>query len=89
MPPVPLREENYEANEGARSHYTTTVVMKTSISFSARFSVCGAIADLCNELSEDLRAPVRPAAPDHLEKMEIPTDLSIAEILPMHSSGET
>ena len=33
--------------------------------------------DLCNEVPRDLRALVKPAAPDHLEKMEIPTDLSI------------
>ena len=37
----------------------------------------GAVADLCNELSEGVRAPGK--APDHLEKMEIPSDLSIAE----------
>ena len=39
----------------------------------------GAIADLCNELPKDLRAPGQPAAPDHLEKIDISTDLSISE----------
>ena len=43
-------------------------VMKTSSCFSARvisanqLSVYGAIADLCNELPEDLWAPGKPAA---------------------------
>ena len=42
-------------------------------------SIYGAIADLCNEVPKDLRAPGKSAAPDQLEKMEILTDLSIAE----------
>ena len=37
VPPVPLREENYEAKEGARSQHTSMVVMKTSSCFSARW----------------------------------------------------
>ena len=41
-----------------------------------QLSVSGAMADLCNELPKDLRAPGKPAAPDHLETMEIPTRLS-------------
>ena len=44
-----------------------------------RLSAHGAIADLCNELSEDLGAPGKPAAPDHLETMEIPTGTSAEE----------
>ena len=44
-----------------------------------QLSIYGAIADLCNDVPKDLGAPVKPAAPDHLEKMEIPTDLSFAE----------
>ena len=44
-----------------------------------QLSVYWAVADLCNELPKDLRAPGKPAAPDHLEKVEIPTVLSIAE----------
>ena len=45
VPPVPLRKENWEAKEEARSLYTSTVVMKTSRCFSARWflrinSVC-------------------------------------------------
>ena len=42
-------------------------------------SVYGAIADLCNESSEDLRDPEKPEAPDHLETMEIPTGPFVAE----------
>ena len=37
-----------------------------------QLSVYGAIADFCNELSEDLGASGKPAALDHLETMEIP-----------------
>ena len=37
-----------------------------------RLSVYGAIADLRNELSKDLKASEKPAAPDHSETMEIP-----------------
>ena len=44
-----------------------------------QLSVYGAIANLCNEVPKDLWAPEKPAAPGHLEMMEIPTDLSIAE----------
>ena len=36
----------------------------------------GATAHLCNESPKDLRAPGKPAAPDHLETMEIPTRFS-------------
>ena len=36
VPPVPLREDNYEAKEEERSQYTTMVVMKTSSCFSAQ-----------------------------------------------------
>ena len=54
------------------------LLLRTVISAN-QLSVYGAIADLCSELSKDLRTPVKPAAPDHLETMEIPTDLSVAE----------
>ena len=37
VPPVPLREENYEAKEEARSQFTSMVVMKTSSCFSAQW----------------------------------------------------
>ena len=41
-----------------------------------QLSFYGAVADLCNEVPKDLRAPGKLAAPNHLAKMEIPTDLS-------------
>ena len=44
-----------------------------------QLSVYGTKEDLCNVLPKDLRIPEKPAAPDHLETMDIPTDLSIAE----------
>ena len=95
MSPLPFGEENYEAKEEARSQYTSMVVMKNielllrTVVSANQVSMYGRVADLCNEVPEDLGAPVKPAALDHLEKMEIPTDLSIAEILPMHGNGET
>ena len=49
-----------------------------SVIFANQLSVYGAIADLCKELSEDSWAPGKTEAPDHLETMEIPTDLSLA-----------
>ena len=54
------------------------LLLRTMISAN-QLSIYGAIADLCNELSEDLWAPEKPAAPDHWETMEIPTDFSKAE----------
>ena len=44
-----------------------------------QLSVHGAVADLCNELSEDFGASGKSEAPDHLETMKIPTGPSIAE----------
>ena len=48
------------------------LLLRTVISAN-KLSVYGATTDLCNELPKDLRAPGKPAAPDHLETMEIPT----------------
>ena len=61
------------------------VVIKTSSCFSVRWFLrtssvpTGAVADLCNELSKGVGASGKPDAPDHVEKMEISTDISIAE----------
>ena len=52
------------------------VVMKTSSCFSAQY---GAKADLYDEVLKGIGDPGKLAAPDHLEKMDIITDLSIAE----------
>ena len=42
-----------------------------AVHWNELLSVYGAVTDLCNELSEYLRASVKPEAPDHLEAMEI------------------
>ena len=60
------------------SHENIDLLLRTVISEN-QLSVYGAIADLCNEVPKGLSALVKPAAPDHLEKMETPTDHSIAE----------
>ena len=54
------------------------LLLRTEISAN-QLSVCGAVADLCNESPKDLGAPGKPEALDHLETMEIPTGPSIAE----------
>ena len=80
-----LGEENYEAKEEARSQYTSTGVMKNiellllTVISANQLSIYGRVADLCNEVPEDLGAPVKLAALDHWRKMETPTDLFIAE----------
>ena len=85
MPPVPLREENYEAEGGGKKsihingfHENIELLLRTLISAN-QLSVHGAIADMCREVSKDFRALGKLAAPDHLEKMEMLTALSIAE----------
>ena len=44
-----------------------------------QLSIYGAITDLCDEVPKRIRAPGKPAAPKHLEKVDIPTVLSKAE----------
>ena len=44
-----------------------------------KLSIYGAIADVCDEVPKSIRAPGKLAAPQHMEKMEIPADFSIAE----------
>ena len=60
------------------SHENIELLPRTVISAN-QLSINGAIADLCNEVPKGVRTLVKPAAPDHLEKMEVPTDLSTAE----------
>ena len=67
-----------EAKDMARSLFTSTVVMKTSSCFSARWflrisSVSTEPLDLFNELFEGFRDSGKPQAPDHLEALDIPT----------------
>ena len=60
------------------SHENNELLLRTVISAN-QLSIYGATADLCDEVPKGIRAPGKPAAPDHLEKVEIPTDLSVAE----------
>ena len=50
-------------------------LLRTVIS-ADQLSVYRAVADLCNELSEDFWASEKLAAPEHFEMVEIPTVLS-------------
>ena len=59
---------------------TSRLLLRTVISAN-ELSVYRAVADLCNELSESVRASRKLEAPDHLEKMKIPIDLSNVETL--------
>ena len=80
---MPLRGENYEAKEEARSQihfngsYENIELLLRTVMSANQLSIYGAGADICNEVPKDLRAPRK--APDHLEKMEIPTGLSNAK----------
>ena len=60
------------------SNENIELLLRTVIS-SNQLSIYGAVADLCNEAPEDFRALGKPAALDHLEKMEILTGLSMGE----------
>ena len=85
MLPVPLREENYEAKEEARNsknfksgQENIELLLRTEFSAN-QLRVFGAIGNLCDEVPKDIWALGKLAAPDHLEKMEILADLSVAE----------
>ena len=60
------------------SHEKIELLLRTVISAN-QLSVFGATADFCNEVPKGIRAPGKLGAPAHLEKMEISTDLSVAE----------
>ena len=69
VPPVPLREENYEAKEGKKksirfngSHETIELLLRTVISAN-QLSIYAAIAGLCDQVPKSIRAPGKPAAP--------------------------
>ena len=83
--PSAFEREELRSKEGGKksihfndSHENIELLLRTVI-FANQLSIYGAIADLCNEVPKDLRAPGKLAAPDHLEKMEIPSDICIAE----------
>ena len=63
---------------------TIELLLRTVISAN-QLSAYGAVADLCNELSEDFRALVKPEAFDYLETTEIFTGCSAAET---HASAQ-
>ena len=58
--------------------WTIELLLRTVISAN-QLSINGAIADSCDEVPKHVRAPEKPAAPQHLEEVEIPTVLSKAE----------
>ena len=86
MLPAPLKEENYEAKEGARrqiihfngSERNVELILRTVISAN-QLSIYGAVADLCTEVSKDIMASGKPEAHDPLETMEIPTEPPTAD----------
>ena len=85
VPPVAFERWELRSKEHGKksihfngSHENIELLLRSVISAN-QLSVFGAIADLCDELSEDLRASGKPAAPDHLETMEIPTGHSVEE----------
>ena len=57
------------------SHENIELRLRTVISAN-KLSIYGAVAELCDEVPKGIRAPGKSAAPDHLEKMDIPTDVS-------------
>ena len=65
---------------------TIELFLRTVISTN-QLIIYGAIADLCDEVPKRVRTPGKPAAPEHLEKVEIPTVPLRQKILPLHSSG--
>ena len=56
------------------------LLLSTVISAN-QLSIYGAVADLCDEVPKGIGALEKPAAPKHLEKVEIPTILSKVEEL--------
>ena len=78
------RGESRSKGEGKKSvhfncsHENIELLLRTVISAN-QLSIYRPIADLCDEVPNGIGAPGKPAAPDHLEKLEILTDLSIAE----------
>ena len=57
----------------------TIKLLLRTVNSADQLSIYGAITDLCDEVPKDIRVPGKLEAPDHLEQMEILTDLSIAE----------
>ena len=66
------------------SEETIELILRAIISVN-QISICGAVADLCKELSKDSEFAGKPAANEDLESMEIPTELPIADL---HTNAE-
>ena len=85
VPPVPLREENYEAKEEERSQYTLNgsneniELLLRTVDFCESAQYLRTSSRFMQRRNQDFRAPGKLAALDRLEKMKIPTALSIAE----------
>ena len=60
------------------SNENIELLLRTVISAN-QLSIFGAIAYKCDEVPKRIRAPEKPAASKHLEKVEIPTVFSKAE----------
>ena len=66
---------------------TIELLLRTVVSAN-QLSIFGTMADLCDEVPKRVRTPEKPAAPKHLEKVEI-LSTPRQNIPPMTSSGET
>ena len=66
------------------SEETIELILRTIISVN-QLSICGAVADLCKELSNDSYVAGKFAANEDLESMERPTELPVAD---PHTSAE-
>ena len=60
------------------SNENIELLLRTVISAN-QLSVYRAVADLCDEVPKRIRAPGKPAAPKHVDKVEIPAVFSKAE----------
>ena len=97
VPPVPLKEENWEAKKRERRLLISPVVNKNielilrTVMSANQLSIYGAVADICTEVSKDTMASGKPevhAAQDPLETMEILTEPPTADSRTMNSDGE-
>ena len=75
---MPLRDESFDAKQEERRQHTSIELLLRSV-ISANQLSYGGIADACDEVPKRIRAPEKPAALEHLEKVEIPTVFSQAE----------
>ena len=72
------KEEGKKSIHFFGSTESIELLLHTVISAN-QLSIYGTMTDLCDEVPKRVRAQGKPAAPMHLEKVEIPTVLSKAE----------